>query len=866
MLEAFGLCNGYDHFLRHGSAEDRIGHLLFDPAVYLSHFDSADVAAIRETGVFQHYLNRIDAGDPELRTSIYFDPIWYTQRYPEVAQDVEAGKWKCALHHYLCNDTPIAFDPLESFSEVWYLQRDPGLKNAIDQRRFRNGYMHFLRFGAKELRAPTATIDLAWYAAQPRVRADLSQGRAPDSFAHWLTIGAPAGYPAFKPVAETIISPQARILFERAAQALLPIAGRFGYDFSCPSAPPISVVMVVQDSFATTLATIASLRSNTAADIELIIVDCGSTDETRFIGQYIRGVQLLRLDAEIGWSRAADAGRQLATSTFVLFLTGQAQIGPGSIDRMYTRLAGDPLIGAVGGLLLQAHGIVGSAGGIIWRDGTAHDYQHGCSALAPEVNFVRTVDFCRRDFLLVRADLLSQLGGFDHHCELGYTAIDLCLRIAQAGLYVVYDPSALITLGEVDWRGDPSGHFLNKHAALLADRAEPGGQVQVFARHTGAQPSRLLFIEDTVPLRRTGSGFVRSNDLVRVIASLGYAVTVFPINGCDRDAAQVFGDMPDGVEVMHTLALERLSAFLESRPGYYDIIWVARTHNLAHVRPILCRLTKEGVLKARIILDTEAVTPQREAIRARLLNRCFDLEALMRAMRADADICQQTVAVTPAEAETLRGYDFPKVAVVGHMIGPLSTLRPFSKRSGMLFIGAIHEADSPNFDGLCWFVDQVLPLVEAELGWETRLTIAGYAAPGIDLSRFEQHPRIALYGPAADLTPLYESHRLFIAPTRYAAGAPYKVLEAASRGLPVVATDLLGEQLGWKRSVEILLAAPTDPTTFAAHIVALNRDAALWQSIREAALLRLRVENGPEEFSAAVASVLSRSAMVPSGP
>jgi O-antigen biosynthesis protein len=33
---------------------------------------------------------------------------------------------------------------------------------------------------------------------------------------------------------------------------------------------------------------------------------------------------------------------------------------------------------------------------------------------------------------------------------------------------------------------------------------------------------RILFVEDTVPLRTIGSGFVRSNDLVQVMASLGY--------------------------------------------------------------------------------------------------------------------------------------------------------------------------------------------------------------------------------------------------------------------------------------------------------------------------------------------------------
>jgi GT2 family glycosyltransferase len=867
VLAEFEICNGYEHYLRHGSAEGRIGHVLFDPLVYLSHFDPPDVAAIRETGVFGHYLNRIESGEPELRTSIYFDPAWYLRRYPEVAQQIELKRWKSALHHYLCNDTPTAFDPLESFSESWYLRRDPGLLQAIALRRFRNGYTHFLRFGATEMRPPTASIDLGWYAAQPSVRsdleqaADLEQGRAHNAYTHWLTKGVAAALPSANPETEKVTPWQARQLLRQAADALLPIAGRFGYCFECLNEPVLSVVLVAHDGFATTMATIASLRSNTTANVELIIVDCGSADETRSIGRYVAGARLLPFESDIGWSRAADAGRQLARAPFVLFLSSAAQLAPGSIERALARLTAEASVGAVGGMILQAHGAIAQAGGIVWNQGGVHDYLRGASPLRPEANFVRDVDFCGAAFLLVRAELLSRLDGFDHDCTAGYAGVDLCLRIAASGSRVVYDPSVMITLGdEARPDGRPGEHFRRKQTSVLAQRFAPGGPVQVFARHAGAAPHRVLFIEDTVPLRRIGSGFVRANDLVRVMVSLGYAVTVFPVNGCDHSLAQVFGDMPDRVEVMHSLSLSHLAAFLKARPRYYDTLWVARTHNLAKVRPILARSTAKGMLNARIVLDTEAVTPHRAAMQAALAGNAYDLPAAMQAIVADADICQQVVAVTAAEAETLRSLGCPQVQVIGHMIAPQPTTRPFAQRSGMLFVGAIHQQDSPNFDGLIWFVDKVLPLIEAELKWETRLTIAGYIAPGVDFSRFEHHPRIVARGTVADLDPLYDSHRLFVAPTRYAAGVPYKVLEAASRGVPVVATPVLCTELDWRPNHEILVADADDPAAFAAQVVAIYRDETLWRSVREGALHRVQTGNGREDYVRAVASVLGRSA------
>jgi GT2 family glycosyltransferase len=852
VLSANEVANGYDHYLRHGAAEERIGHALFDPRVYLANFDAADVPAIRRVGVFLHYLLRIETAEPELPTSIYFDPAWYLRRYPEVAADIAAGRWMCALHHYLCNDTPTAFDPLESFSEAHYLGRQPALAEVVASRVFRNGYMHFLHFGARELRSPSPSIDLVWYAAQSSVRLDLEQGRSPNAFAHWLTIGRRKGSAAVAPEAERVGLPAARALLELQAAALLPVAGRFGYRFEPSGEPMVSVVLPLRNGFAAAMATLASLRADSALAIEVVIIDRGSADETRFIGSYVPGAKVLRFDSDIGTARAADAGRQLAAGRFVLFLSSGVLIAPGSLGRACARLADDPGAGAVGGLILQPDGLIGHAGGIVWNDGGTHDYQRGELPLTPEANFVRAVDFVSSAFMLVRADVLSRLDGFDADCEEGYHGVDLCLRIAAAGLRVIYDPSVLVfhDVG-AEARGGDAGRFVAKHAAVLARRHAPGGEVQVFARHAGPAPRRILFIEDTVPLRRNGSGFVRANDIVQVMDSLGAAVTVYPINGCSQDRARIFGDMPDSVEVMHDRDVTGLRSFLAGRQGYYDTIWVARAHNLLRIAKLL---QPDG---PPVVLDSEAVAALREAERARLSGAPYDMEAGMGSLMKAAALCRRVVAVTSAEAEFLRSHGVEDVSVVGHMAEPRPTPRGFGQRAGMLFVGAFHTMDCPNLDSLTWFAAEVLPLIEAELGWETRLTIAGYAAPGVELDRFDSNPRITLRGAMADLEGLYNGSRVFIAPTRFAAGAPYKVFEAASRGLPVVATELLRGQLGWTAGQEILAAGSDDPAAFAAAVLAVYRDEGLWQAVREAALRRLEQENGKAGFTRAVATALA---------
>ena len=164
--------------------------------------------------------------------------------------------------------------------------------------------------------------------------------------------------------------------------------------------------------------------------------------------------------------------------------------------------------------------------------------------------------------------------------------------------------------------------------------------------------------------------------------------------------------------------------------------------------------------------------------------------------------------------------------------------------------------DHPNYDGLVWLVDEVLPLIERGLRWETRLTVAGYVAPGVSLDRFRSHPRVTLRGPVTNLPALYDAHRVFVAPARFAAGIPYKVHEAAAFGVPVVTSGLLARQLGWNDGESIGAAESEDPQGFAARVIALHRDAVLWARIRAAALVRVSADLKPAAFNATVADLI----------
>ncbi len=859
VLAKGGNANGYDHFLKHGSHEGRIGHMLFDPSVYRAHLDPDERAAADTLGGYLHFLRRIRDSRPEIATSTYFDPAWYLQRYPVVAEAIAAGRWLCALHHYLTNDAPAEFDPLPDFSEAYYLDRYKDVAAAVEAMDRRNGYQHFLHNGISELRSPSAAIDLQYYVTtHPSVRADLDAGRARDAFAHYLTTGRSQGLAAALPLEDRVTERQAAALNRQRADNLLPASARTALDFSCAAAPSVSVIMLLRDRFPLTLLTLGSLRAGYAGDMELILVDAGSTDDTRRIGRFVRGASVMRFDADLDLARGANAALNCASADFVLFLDSAVELAPGALAAALKRLRSDPSIGAVGGKLVRAHGRLDAAGGIVWRDGTTLGYLRDASPLAPEANFVRDVDFCSAAFLLLRTELLREIEGFDAAFADGGADVDLCLRIATTGARVVYDPAVMVTrLAPI--APDPQvaqQALLRKHADRLRFHHVADRHVQIFARSTETA-RRVLFIDDMVPLRQLGSGFVRSNDLIQVMASLGYRVTVFPIRRCRLGHATIYADMPDTIEVMHDRALDELGNFLAARRGYYDTIWIARTHNLDHVEPLLEHGASGADIRPRIVLDTEAIAALREAERAALTDAApFAVDAAIMREFVNAHLCQRIVAVSPQEARRLRDLGFSDIAVIGHWREAQPTPRAFADRAGLLFLGAIHQQDSPNRDALEWFVREVLPLVDQSLGWETRLTVAGYVDPAISLEAYRQHPRITLRNTVDDVAPLYDAHRIFVAPTRYAAGVPYKVHEAASYGLPVVASELLCRQLGWRDGSELVAVNTADPAEFARRIVALYRDEGLWQSLRENALGRVRAENGRAQYEAAVRQVL----------
>jgi glycosyltransferase involved in cell wall biosynthesis len=261
-----------------------------------------------------------------------------------------------------------------------------------------------------------------------------------------------------------------------------------------------------------------------------------------------------------------------------------------------------------------------------------------------------------------------------------------------------------------------------------------------------------------------------------------------------------------------------------------------------------------------ILYDAEAVQAARETLRLQLAGTHVSEDERERAIDDEVrnlEGVSAIVTVSHDEGRRLEAAGAPVYTII-HQVETRPTWRAFAERRGFLFVGAFSE-QSPNSDSVLWFCAEVLPALRRQLSG-CELIVAGHAPP--PAIRALADADITILPDVDDLRPLYDRVRVAIAPTRFAAGVPLKVLHAAAAGVPVVCTRLLARQLGWSEGTDLLAAdAPID---FANACVALHEEEARWAAMRAAALGRIRNDYSAERFSAAVAHCLDAVLSTPS--
>jgi GT2 family glycosyltransferase len=321
-------------------------------------------------------------------------------------------------------------------------------------------------------------------------------------------------------------------------------------------APAVSIVIPVFNKLELTRQCLRGIAL-TAGGIahEVIVVDNASTDGT---AEFLRAeeeagrLRAIVNEENLGFGAACNLGAERAYGEHVLFLNNDTIPLPGWLDALLHAMESDPDVGAAGARLLYPNWTIQHAG-IVFNEQSAPYHAHRGAAMNDAVvlearDFPAVTGAC----LLVRSELLLQLGGFSPAYRMYVEDVDLCFAVWAAGYRVRYCPDCVLV------------HLENASVTSTAWRDEMvrEGWATLHSRWAGRLPARVAVLCGPafapVRLRRRMQG-------ARSFVGLAFAEELVERPTLLESYARTFDDSDDATLVISSPgSVERLAALVDS--------------------------------------------------------------------------------------------------------------------------------------------------------------------------------------------------------------------------------------------------------------------------------------------------------------
>ena len=631
-----------------------------------------------------------------------------------------------------------------------------------------------------------------------------------------------------------------------------------------PRMPRASIIVPVFNQLPYTLACLRSLSDcGDATAFEVIVVDDASTDASARVLPSIPGLRYHRNLQNLGFIGSCNAGAELAAGDFVVFLNNDTTVTPGWLDALLDTFRLHPDTGLAGSKLVYPDGRLQEAGGIVFADGSGWNYGRFEDPAHPRFNFVREVDYCSGASIALRRSQFLQLGGFDsHYAPAYYEDTDLAMRVRQAGMKVRYQPASTVVHHEGVSSGTDlakgikayqvSNHrkFLERWQAELAASHRPAGSDPEVASERGRR-HRVLVMDACTPTPDRDSGSLRMLALMRALRDEGCSVVFFPENTA-HDGAYTRALQQLGVEAWWHPFLADVPGWMARHGSRFDLVVGSRHYVLSPVLPLV-RTHAPG---AHVVFDTVDLHHLREQREADVSGDAGQARKAARTRRVELGLvgqCDTTWVVSGAEKELLaRELPAARVEVVSNIHDVHGPGRPWAERSDLLFVGGYRHP--PNVDAALWMARDIFPLVRERLPTAVLHLVGADAPPEVEA--LASLPGVRLHGFVPDLTSMLEGTRVGVAPLRYGAGVKGKVNHSLAHGQPMVATLCAVEGMHLMDGVDVLVA--DEAPAFAAAVVRLYEDRALWETLSAGGLENTRRHFSPAAVRATLATLLSR--------
>jgi GT2 family glycosyltransferase/SAM-dependent methyltransferase len=617
----------------------------------------------------------------------------------------------------------------------------------------------------------------------------------------------------------------------------------------------VSVILVTFNRAELTYQCLQALKGSNVP-LDLIVIDNASSDATAALLERVENARVIRNSTNVHFVRAVNQGLQYVRAEFTLLLNSDAVLTPSALTNLLHALRRRPHAGAAGPRLVFPDGTLQEAGSIVRSDGSTTGYGRDLDPFAEEFRHMREVHYASAACLLVRSEVLREIGGLDEaFAPAYYEDVDLGLQLLRVGQPTIYEPTATVfhvesaSSSPTEAQERISGNrdkFVKKWRSVLDSHPRPDDKSAMMARNALRGPT-VIVVDDRLPLSARGAGYPRMLEMLRAMARIGLRVTFFPL--LDRTKFQPLADhlQDKGIEVL--CEPESLEDVLARPESGYDFVLISRPHNAASTFDVV----RTKLPNATLVYDAEALYYRRDSAMVQLGFASLSEREIAARKGAEINALREAdilLAVSAGEADLIRMESGRfSVTVCKTAISVTPTPSPFERRRDILFVGGFQSSPSPNEDAIVDFTRRLWPAIRTRLP-HARLLIAGASPP--PAVRNLEGEDVHVLGYVDALQTLYDRVRVFVSPLRYGAGTSLKVLDAMANGAPVVTTTAGADDLMTEPRPVMVAVSDED---LVAQLVALYSDPNLWAEKRASGLDYIQRECSHEAMDAVMRSV-----------